>query len=103
MKQFITITVVVVVMLFGAMVCYNNLPPNDIKNHSMVPEETGVIDKVMLYVTTSQTVADWKYSNYVVVKYAYSERLGLLMIGLPFCDWGVLSTDEEEKVDEEIT
>ncbi len=94
MKQFITI-IIVAAMLFGAMICYNNLPPNDIKNYSMIPEKTGMIDKVMYYVTTSQTMADWEYSNYVIVKFAHSEKLGIHMIALPFCDWGVLSVDEE--------
>jgi len=45
---------------------------------------------------TSQTVAKWQYYNFIIVRFAYSDRLDMRLVGLPFCKWMVLNKGEKK-------
>ncbi|QTA86538.1 Uncharacterized protein dnm_025620 [Desulfonema magnum] len=72
-----------------------NLPPNDIKDHMNLKKDAGFFKELAASAMLSQTVAKWQYYNFFIVKFAYSERLDMVMVALPFCKWAVLDSNNQ--------
>lgn len=97
-------TVLKVLLLVGAIAILRlNLPPNQVSAdlwESSEKEYDNEIERFVmmqaLKVMASETVADWDYSDFGIVRFAKSERLGLTAIGLPFCKWILMSQEPEE-------
>jgi len=91
MKIFSFILLIVFILIVGVLRL--NLPSNHITEQIAVNKESNLFEQVMVNVMMSDTVADWRYIDLVVVKYACSERLDVTLIGLPFRRWQEASTD----------
>ena len=93
--MFKTLIIFVVAILIGA-ICHANLPPNEIGDVDITGREgklAGLLDKIL----RSQTVAEWEFSDYGVVKFARSKRLDATLIGYPFCKWQVYEPEEKKE------
>lgn len=85
MKIFSVILLFVLVLSVG--IIRLNLPSNHITDQIAVNKESNVFEQVISNVMLSDTVADWRYIDLVILKYACSERLNMTLIGLPFERW----------------
>ncbi len=83
MKKLIAVLVAIVLGAF----LRTGLPPDKVSGHLAQPGDVGMWGKLSARIMNSQVVADWKYSDYVLVKFAKSERLDASLVGYPFCKW----------------
>jgi hypothetical protein len=85
----------VIVLLVVIAILRANLPPNSVAQSLDLGrlEDTaglkGFLGRLAAKSIASEVVADWEYTDLVIVKLAYSKRLDLIAIGLPFCKWKV--------------
>jgi len=86
---------VIVILLIVGLVSFLrvNLPSNDI-NSNVLATSDNMVDRVMANILLTDSVADWQFMDYLVVKTACSENLKLKLIALPFKKW--------EKTEEDI-
>jgi len=79
---------IIVVLLVVGLVSFLrvNLPSNDINNNIQVKSD-NMVDRVMNNILLADSVADWQFIDYLVVKTACSENLKLKLIALPFKKW----------------
>ena len=71
-----------------------NLPPDNVEFNFAKDENVGFFDELALSMVTSQFVANWHYSNYIIFKKAYSREFKIDCIGFPFIGWGACSADK---------
>lgn len=64
-----------------------NLPPDEVRGHVTWNDKANVLERMGGEVAFSQTIAQWRYYDLLVVKFARSERVKATLIGLPFCNW----------------
>jgi len=79
------IAVLVAIVLGAALRA--GLPPDKVSGHLAQPGDVGRWGKLSARIMNSQVVADWKYSDYILVKFAKSQRLDATLVGYPFCKW----------------
>lgn len=91
-----TLIIVLVILASVVGVLRINLPSNEINVEIASSHETGFLEQAMTSMMFSDTVADWKYIDLVVVKFACSERLEMTLIALPFKRWQ--SYDEKHNI-----
>jgi len=82
MKMFLLLVVVLVIVILRL-----NVPANDV-GETYQPQQSGdMVSEIAGRVMYSDAVADWQYRDYLLVKFACSERLQLKLIALPFASW----------------
>ena len=103
---FIT-TLCVMLIIFMIIVLHRNLPPKDIKNNLSIrdidPEaydEHPFLYTMLGRISASQSIAQWRFYDFIIFKLARSERFenlsseeegnSLILIGLPFCKWKLI-------------
>lgn len=91
MKKLIAVVAAVVLGAF----LRTGLPPDTVSGHLAQPNDVGKWGKLSARIVNSQVVADWTYSDYVLVKFAKSERLDATLIGYPFCKWRPFEWDKK--------
>jgi len=79
---------VIVILLIVGLVSFLrvNLPSNDITSNVLVKSD-NMMDRVMANVLLTDSVADWQFMDYLIVKTACSENLKLKLIAVPFKKW----------------
>ena len=82
MKMFFWAAVVLLIVVLRL-----NLPENDVAGAYKSAKSEGVVGELAGRFLLSDTVADWQYRDYLLVKYACSERLQTEWIALPFQGW----------------
>lgn len=70
-----------------------NLPPNDINDYFETKHKATLLQEISAKILYSQTLADWNYSDYIVVKVACSKRLNVSFIAIPFYKWQLLENN----------
>lgn len=75
------------VILFIVAIARLNLPDNKVGSDFLNSSQSGTFDEIKSKIFYSDTVADWKYTDFVFVKFACSERLKIQLIGVPFQKW----------------
>ena len=85
---------VIVILLIVGLVSFLrvNLPSNDITNQVQVKSD-NMMDRVMANILLTDSVADWQFMDYLVVKTACSENLKIKLIALPFKKWEEIEED----------
>lgn len=76
-------------ILFIVAAARLNLPDNKVGSDILNSEQYGTLDEIKTKIFFSDTVADWKYTDFVFVKFACSERLKIQLIGVPFQKWAL--------------
>jgi len=80
-------TVVLLVVVLAIVILRLNVPANDVAD-SYQPQQNGdMVSEIAGRMLYSDAVADWRYRDYLLVKFACSERLKLKLIALPFGSW----------------
>lgn len=64
-----------------------NLPSNNISQSVAMQENANFLEKTFIKTMLSNTVADWRYFDFIVFKYACSENYDMALIGVPFRKW----------------
>ena len=82
MKYFLTL-----VLVLGIVILRLNVPGNNAGEDFAAQQRGGVINEMAGQVLYSDALADWKYRDFLLVKFACSERLKLQLIALPFESW----------------
>lgn len=82
MKYFLTLVLVLAIVILRL-----NVPGNNAGEDFAAQQRGGVINEMAGQVLYSDAVADWKYRDFLLVKFACSERLKLKLIALPFDSW----------------
>ena len=82
MKTFVLVVFVLVIVILRL-----NVPPNDVGDSYQPQQKGDVISEIAGRVLYSDAVADWRYRDYLLVKFACSEPLKLKLIALPFGSW----------------
>ncbi|WP_103919641.1 hypothetical protein [Candidatus Venteria ishoeyi] len=72
-----------------------NLPPNDIANYVEFGQKAGFINYIAANVTLNQKVANWTFTDFILLKMACSERLKTKMIAIPFSKWQLFEKEIE--------
>jgi len=86
-------SVIVILLIVGLMSFLRvNLPSNDITNQVQVKSD-NMMDRVMANILLTDSVADWQFMDYLVVKTACSENLKIKLIALPFKKWEEIEED----------
>lgn len=90
-------TLILLVLIIGfAFFMRINLPLNtDIDKHISQQQKSAdpaldFIGKAMSKIIYSDTVADWQFVDFIVVKYACSENLKIKMVAYPLQKWQLL-------------
>jgi len=84
--KFIGIVILIIVLIVG-MILRLNLPDNNIATYVEIGRDTNFWEKSLTKAMLSNTIADWRYLDLVVVKFACSEKLEMALIGKPFQKW----------------
>lgn len=92
-KKFLAIIVIISLFTF---ILRLNLPPNDIANNLKLEANAGWLEGLAANTLLSQTIANWQITDLIVIKFAYSERLKMSLIALPFHKWQLLEKQNEE-------
>jgi hypothetical protein len=80
-------TFVLAVIVLAVVILRLNVPANDV-GQTYQPQPSGdVVSDIAGRMLYSDAVADWQYRDYLLVKFACSERLKLKLIALPFGSW----------------
>ena len=80
-------TVVLLVVVLAIVILRLNVPANDVAD-SYQPQQNGdMVSEIAGRMLYSDAVADWRYRDYLLVKFACSERLQLKLVALPFGSW----------------
>ncbi len=66
-----------------------NLPPNNIAFNIAVKDDTNEFQEILLKGAFTQAIADWQIIDLIVVKFACSDRLEMLLMAVPFQKWHV--------------
>jgi hypothetical protein len=74
------------IVVLAIVVLRLNIPENN-AGEALAAQQKGVVNELAGQVLYSNAVADWQYRDYLVVKFACSERLKLKLIALPFDSW----------------
>jgi len=82
MKYFLTLVLVLAIIILRL-----NVPANNAGEDLAAQQRGGMLDEMAGQVLYSDAVADWKYRDFLIVKFACSERLKLKLIALPFGSW----------------
>ena len=64
-----------------------NLPSNDVSESVEVAEGANILEAWLVRGATSQAVADWRITDFIVVKFACSDVLEMEMVAMPFSKW----------------
>jgi len=88
---------IIVVISLLAFILRINLPPNDIAHNLKLKENVGWLEGLTANTLLSQTIANWQITDLIVIKFAYSERLEMSLIALPFQKWQLLEKKSEEE------
>ena len=71
-----------------------NLPPSENINDFLSEQsESNFLEKLSTSMLFSQSVADWTYSDFILIKFACSNRLKIELIAIPFEKWKVYKKD----------
>jgi hypothetical protein len=90
--------IIIILVVIGIVsLMHSNLPPDDISGHLYLGNNTGGFTEIAAKLATSQFIANWEYLNLFIIKFAYSERLGMVMYALPFGKWELLGRTDELK------
>jgi hypothetical protein len=74
-----------------------NLPPDDVAQSLEVPGSGGALESLAGKFLASEFIADWEYTDLLIVKIAVSERLGSTAVGLPFLKWHIVELEGKGK------
>jgi len=80
-------TVLLVVLVLVLVIARLNLPDNNAGEDLAAQQQGGMVGELAGQMLYSDAVADWQYRDFLVVKFACSERLKLKLIALPFKRW----------------
>jgi len=69
-----------------------NLPSNDIKNHVLQGSDS-IVDQTINAFLLSDSIADWQFIDFIVVKFACSDKLKMRLIAKPLSKWEVYEKD----------
>ncbi len=84
------ILAIVIILSLFTFILRINLPPNDIANNLKFKENIGLLEGLAANTLLSQTIANWQITDLIVIKFAYSDRLKMSLIALPFQKWQLL-------------
>ena len=82
MKIFVLALIVLAIVILRL-----NVPANDVADSYQPQPKGDVVSEIAGRMLYSDAVADWRYRDYLLVKFACSERLKLKLIALPFGTW----------------
>ncbi len=88
MKSTIFFLVVIGLVFFLRL----NLPANNI-NTNIQKSSDNIVDQTINTILLSDTVADWQYIDFIVIKFACSENLKIRMIAYPLKRWEIHKKD----------
>lgn len=78
----------IIVLVLAIAILRLNIPENQAGEDLAAQQQgKGLLDEVAGQLLFSDAVADWKYRDFLLVKFACSERLKIRLIALPFGDW----------------
>jgi len=67
-----------------------NLPPSENLNDFLSEQpKANLLEKLSTSLLFSQNVADWTYRDFIIVKFACSDRLEVELIAIPFKKWKI--------------
>jgi hypothetical protein len=89
MKSLISIILILILGVFLRV----NLPPNEISTNIATKEEENPLESLLFKGASSQLIANWEITDYLVFKTACSETLKMTLIAIPFEKWEVLEED----------
>ncbi len=79
---------IVIVLVLSSLLARLNLPPSENVNDFLSSKpKSNFIEKLSVSVLFSQNIADWSYQDFIFIKFACSNRLGVKLIAIPFKNW----------------
>ena len=90
----VKITVInIVLLVIAVFIIHNTLPPDQIQGYTVEKMDLSFLDGHPKN-AMSIDYAKWKYRNYVLIKYARSDVLGVTLVGAPFQMWKIDKLDD---------
>jgi hypothetical protein len=81
-----------VLVVIAVFILHQTLPPDQVKDYT-----ASNMDKSFLKMhpenALSFSYAQWRYTDYILIKYARSDVLGVTLIGSPFQMWKLYEID----------
>ena len=76
-----------IVLFLCVVIMRLNLPDNEINKNLAIKNDANVVEEFASKIAFSNVIADWNLIDLIVVKFACSERLGLILVAYPFSKW----------------